>query len=198
MKIVRRKSLFARQQAMREAAARGVSKPGEGPPVVHINPFANGIRWDGRQHGGPPWRGVCIAGLWVGTHFFRGLAITGIFGRVGNRPGLLREPCKNQVMYRCRFMRGGHVLPFWWLSCGLPDHMNAAGVIEHLDAQGYVTDTEYVTMGGELDAPAEVLALPPSSPLILPGAAPPPRALPPSGSRGGSRRGWNGGKGRPT
>jgi hypothetical protein len=194
MKIVRRRSLFrslAAESPMQGAPMQGVpieatSKPieNEQPKVVHIHPFAKGIHWDGIQHGGPPWRGVCIAGLWVGTHFFprKGvvLAVSGVFGRVGHRPGLLRTPCKNPVKFRCRLMHGGKVLPMWWLSCGDPNHMNHAAIIEHLDARGFVTETEYVTPSNELESP-EV------EELSLPAAVKPPPLLP---QNGGSRRGW--------
>ena len=209
--MIRRRSLFKNLPPPPPVhgvpAGAGSMKPESGlPPVVHINPFANGITWNGHQHGGPPWKGVCIAGLWVGTHFFprRGviIAVSGVFGRVGNRPGLLRTPCKNPVKYRCRLMRAGQVLPFWWLSCGQPDHMNGACVIEHLDSRGFVTETEYVTTMSELEAPAVLPQLPPSThhvPAASSAPAPPPPVLPTGqvpramltpAKKGGSRRGW--------
>lgn len=183
---------------MHGVPAGSPTRPGENglPPVVHINPFANGIYWNGFQHGGPPWRGVCIAGLWVGTHFFprKGavIAVSGVFGRVGNRPGMLRTPCKNPVKYRCRLMHGGRVLPMWWLSCGDPDHMNGAAVIEHLDSRGFVTETEYITLPNELEAPEEPILLPPP-PRVTELPTPPQghvRAMLPPAQKGGSRRGW--------
>ena len=193
-RVVSRRSIFKHAG---NCAGSPVGKPDESMlRMQHINPYAKGIVWDGIQHGGPPWRGFCITGLAIGTHYFprrgRVIAVSGVFGKVGNRPGMRPGVCRSPVRYRCRLMQNGRVLPFWWLACDDPAHREGAGVLEHLDENGWVVEVEHVGDIAELSLMEEA-ALPLFVPLSAPPTDPPP--LPPGpmlapAPKGGSRRGW--------
>lgn len=134
-----------------------------------IAPYAGGLRWNGIQHGGPPWRGVCIAGLYIGTRTFqkrRGpVSISGVFGMVGLVP-----QCKRPARFRCQLFVDGRLLPFWWMACDDKSHQENAGVIEKLDAQGWVVETIRV-------AP-EYMETEREGPPLIPQALPAGRAVP--------------------
>jgi len=86
------------------------------------------------------WKGKCAVGVYPGERRFPdGTVSRGVFGMVGVVPD-----CPFPVTARCQYMLDGHLLPYWWLACDNPEHRRDAGVIQHLDPEGYVVRIEKI------------------------------------------------------
>lgn len=91
-----------------------------------------------RERRGFPWHGRCAIGVYPGERTFEnGSRVRGVFGMTG-----LEQPCVAPITARCQLMIDGRLRPYFWLACDNPEHRLNAGVIEHLDAEGYVVRVE--------------------------------------------------------